>query len=248
MRIIITISIIFLLLILTTIGLSYVLVKIFYFKNTVLVCMDLSLLIFSIILYRFWKSDIQLNKISILSTLKLIGLGVLLMLLFPFLNFTLFFRNINSGLVGVLIPNLDFFSNENFPFSKEYYFFKLLIIGPVLEELFFRGIIQTKLREKLSMTKSIILSSLFFGVWHMDLEQFIVTFLAGLLLGFIYEKNKNLLETIIVHVSVNCGNLFFQNENMTFHFKYIFYYAAIITMVFFISKKLLENKNSLNEF
>ncbi|GAA4282026.1 CPBP family intramembrane glutamic endopeptidase [Gaetbulibacter aestuarii] len=225
---------------LTTLMLSYILVQIFYFKTTVLVSIDLSLLIFSGILLWVWKPIILFDKISAFRVFKLIVLGLLLMLLFPLLNLVLLLKNINLGQIGVMVPSSDILFNENFSFSKGYYCFKLLLIGPILEELFFRGIIQTKLREKCSVKTSIIMSSIFFSAWHMDIEQCIISFLAGLLFGYIYEKNKNLLEIIIVHISVNLGVLFALNENMPFHFKYLFYYGVLLVLTIIITNKILK--------
>ncbi len=59
---------------------------------------------------------------------------------------------------------------------------------------------------------AIIISSLLFGLGHMDSEQSIINFITGLLIGFIYHKTNSLMSAITVHFIINFFSLFFKIE------------------------------------
>ncbi|MDZ7836353.1 MAG: type II CAAX endopeptidase family protein [Alkalibacterium sp.] len=73
-----------------------------------------------------------------------------------------------------------------------------VILGPVIEEFIFRGIILNKWAEKSTNTRALIISSLLFGILHIG--SFIVPqFIGGLLYGIVYIKTKKLIYPIIMH-------------------------------------------------
>ena len=51
------------------------------------------------------------------------------------------------------------------------------IIGPILEELIFRGIVYNNLKKFTNITKSVIITGLIFGIFHGNIIQFIYAFL-----------------------------------------------------------------------
>ncbi|MEG2322529.1 MAG: CPBP family intramembrane glutamic endopeptidase, partial [Bacilli bacterium] len=56
------------------------------------------------------------------------------------------------------------------------------IIGPIIEELMFRGLIYNTLKQKYSNTKSMLLTTILFSLLHFNLIQIIYTFVVGLIL------------------------------------------------------------------
>jgi len=78
-----------------------------------------------------------------------------------------------------------------------------VLIGPVCEEIFFRGIILEGFAKKYDPTKAIIFSALIFGLIHLQPLQVIGAFFAGLILGWIYLKTKSLWVVIALHVINN---------------------------------------------
>ena len=76
-------------------------------------------------------------------------------------------------------------------------------IGPICEEIIFRGVILEGLAKKYSPTKAIIFSALIFGLIHMQPLQVIGAFFAGLILGWIYLKTQSLWIVIALHVINN---------------------------------------------
>lgn len=73
-------------------------------------------------------------------------------------------------------------------------------IGPIAEELIFRGLLLKRLGQKFNILFSIIVTNLLFGILHMDiLGAFIFGFIASLL----YLHSGNLLVPILVHILNN---------------------------------------------
>lgn len=76
-------------------------------------------------------------------------------------------------------------------------------IMPFLEEVLFRQIIFGTLRNRFSFAVSAVVSSLCFGIYHMNVVQFIYAFLMGLILAYVYEKDRRLRVPFIVHSAAN---------------------------------------------
>lgn len=79
----------------------------------------------------------------------------------------------------------------------------IAIIGPVLEEVLFRGAITKALLQQYKPTTAILLSALLFGIFHINPVQIIPAFLIGLLLAWIYYKTASLIPCILMHVINN---------------------------------------------
>jgi len=82
-------------------------------------------------------------------------------------------------------------------------FITLVIAAPILEELIFRGIILDGLLKRYSPTKSILISSLLFGLVHLNPWQFVTGFVLGIFIGWVYNNTKSLTTSIIIHASFN---------------------------------------------
>lgn len=77
------------------------------------------------------------------------------------------------------------------------------IIGPAMEEFVFRAVILGGLLKKYSVKKSIIISSILFGISHLNGIQFINAFLLGILLGYTYIKTKSIYLCMYSHIVFN---------------------------------------------
>lgn len=78
-----------------------------------------------------------------------------------------------------------------------------ITIGPVFEEIIFRGIILKGLLTRYSVKFSILLSSLMFGLIHFKPEQIWGAILLGVFFGFIYFKTKSIGTVILLHSFAN---------------------------------------------
>ncbi|MCR4764664.1 MAG: CPBP family intramembrane metalloprotease [Bacteroidaceae bacterium] len=85
----------------------------------------------------------------------------------------------------------------------------IAIVGPVLEEMLFRGAITTELLKGYSPKKAIIYSALIFGIFHINPAQVLNAFLIGLLLGWLFYKTRSLVPCIVIHILNNSLSVFF---------------------------------------
>lgn len=78
------------------------------------------------------------------------------------------------------------------------------ILGPIAEELMFRGVTQAYLvRSNAHAAVVIFFQALLFGIAHMNLVQSSYAVLLGLFLGFLRYKSGNLRITIFAHIVFN---------------------------------------------
>lgn len=82
-------------------------------------------------------------------------------------------------------------------------FISVGFVAPIIEEIIFRGIILEGLLKNYSEKKAIIISALLFGIVHMNIWQFIVASLFGLILGYWYSKTKSIFICIFAHIINN---------------------------------------------
>lgn len=73
------------------------------------------------------------------------------------------------------------------------------VISPMTEELIFRGIVFTRLKRYFSLTVSVVLSSLVFGIYHGNVVQALYGFLAGCLFAWLYHKSGSFGWTVALH-------------------------------------------------
>ena len=80
----------------------------------------------------------------------------------------------------------------------------VLAVAPaIFEELAFRGFILSGLQSCNSNFKAVLISSLLFGIAHSILQQSIVTFFLGCLLGYIAVKTSSVIPCILYHLVHN---------------------------------------------
>jgi len=79
--------------------------------------------------------------------------------------------------------------------------------APIVEELVFRGIIFNRLSAWMPSWIAVIVSSVMFGIMHLNLFQGLYTFLIGVAFCVLYVRYRNLLIPIIGHIAFNSVNL-----------------------------------------
>lgn len=78
------------------------------------------------------------------------------------------------------------------------------LIGPMVEELIFRGLLLNTLWKVFSFHKAIIISSLCFGLLHGNSVMTMTSAtLMGIVLAYTYAINRNLMDSIIAHLIYN---------------------------------------------
>lgn len=82
------------------------------------------------------------------------------------------------------------------------------IIGPICEELMFRGIVFHRLKDWVKPQAAIAISALLFGIYHGNVVQFFYATCMGVMLAVIYDKTGTLWISIVAHIAANLWSLF----------------------------------------
>jgi membrane protease YdiL (CAAX protease family) len=77
------------------------------------------------------------------------------------------------------------------------------LVGPVAEEVFFRGVLFTTLRRRLSRGMAVLISGALFAAIHTNAIGFVPILILGCLLADLYERTGSLFSPIAVHVLHN---------------------------------------------
>jgi len=131
---------------------------------------------------------------------------------------------IQTGIISPIVNSLPMpefmqkifleFANQNGVFS----FISIVIAAPIIEELIFRGIILNGLLQRYSPVKSIILSSILFGIIHLNPWQFVSALIIGVFSGWVYYRTRKLSLSILIHLVNNLvafvGMYFMDAETM----------------------------------
>ena len=140
------------------------------------------------------KKLLSLIPLSILVRIPLLILVVLMVLLFG----DMFVNTIDEGVA---------YQWEGFTdLSGWGYVIAILsfgVIGPIHEELFFRGVVYNYLKKNYSIRASIIYSTVVFTLFHLHPGLYPSSFILGFFLVLVYHKWNNLSYSIILHMLIN---------------------------------------------
>jgi len=126
-----------------------------------------------------------------------------------------------------------------------------MLIGPIIEEIFFRGTILKGFLSNYTPKMAIIVSALIFGVIHIRPEQVWGAILLGLFFGWIYYKTRSIGITIILHIIANFSiifqsYLFNKYSNIATVTTISIYITPISVILICIALKRLYNKMNLS--
>lgn len=92
----------------------------------------------------------------------------------------------------------------------------VVLLAPVFEELICRGLVLESLRARYGVVSAWLVSSLFFGILHLQPQLVVNAFFVGLILAFIYIRTDSLWPAMILHavnngvaylmISMGCGS------------------------------------------
>jgi len=188
--------------------------------------------------FKQYLEDIGLTRFKPFVRLVLLALSCYLLLALSQVTGTLIFRSMERFPItlGFIKQVLDL-SGDLPPKSASL----LVSIPSIFEEMTFRGIILAVFLQRYSSRKSIIFSSLAFGLIHalnllMGSEliwvigQVIWAFSIGLFYGYVFVKTQSLLPSMIVHY---LGNAFIGSITMYFQNRASVEVQAIYGVLFF---------------
>ena len=77
------------------------------------------------------------------------------------------------------------------------------VVSPLAEEVVFRGIIYNRLRRFFGPLFGIVVSALFFGVFHGNLVQGVYGTIMGIFMAYVYERQDIFFRPVLFHVAAN---------------------------------------------
>lgn len=110
---------------------------------------------------------------------------------------------------GLESATADLTAQNNSAWSLWFMYFYASLLGPVLEELLYRGVILQSMR-KYNERFAIVLSALIFGLMHQNYQQFILAFMLGLILAAADVRSGSIIPSIIMHIIVNTSGVVMQ--------------------------------------
>ncbi len=122
---------------------------------------------------------------------------------------------INFSLNKFVLINAFNASYENLLYGFQYFntiqaLIYVCILGPIWEELLHRGYILKGLRNKYGTIVSLIISSLIFAVFHMNIVQGINAFIMGMVFGVLFIKTGSIFSCMIAHIINNSIAMYIQ--------------------------------------
>ena len=166
-----------------------------YLNNRTLLMVVVTFIMFGIIFISIIrKMNLEKNKTNI-DSYNLINIFILGMFIATFFN--TFIYTLNN-----VIHITDSYKISSLPLMVT--IVSSGIIGPILEELLFRGILYNKLLEFNKHNKACFITSVIFSLVHFpNLITMIYTFILSFIMIYLYDKFKNLLAPIIFHIGIN---------------------------------------------
>ena len=135
--------------------------------------------------------------------------------------------------------------------------FDVILIGPICEEILFRGFIYTKFKMRYDSVTSIILSSILFAISHNPNSIESIGFIPlGIFFNYLYEKTNYILIPIIAHVVYNFlltiinfyAMLYYEKIIKLVPFNFFLFYFIILTLIIvLLEKKYKKIKENLKE-
>lgn len=112
-----------------------------------------------------------------------------------------------TGLVDILSKKITSYDEVNASLSNPEHliltFIAIIFVGPIVEEVLFRGLVLNELKKNLNIFVAIIIQGVLFGIYHMNLLQGIYASILGIALGFINYYTGTILSSIIGHMCFN---------------------------------------------
>lgn len=104
------------------------------------------------------------------------------------------------SVVIVIEPIMQLLPDVQAPAGRGFYMLlALLVVAPIFEELLCRGVILEAVRRKHGGLVACLLSSLVFGIMHIEPQAVLNAFMIGMLLGYLYLRTNSIFASIIIH-------------------------------------------------
>ena len=85
---------------------------------------------------------------------------------------------------------------------------QVCLIAPIIEELFFRGLIFSLMSKLLPFIFANVVQAIVFGIYHGNVVQVVYAFILGMFIGYILFITGSIVYTIVLHMSINLTGMF----------------------------------------
>jgi len=100
-------------------------------------------------------------------------------------------------------PVVELFLKEQNPAFLAYTSVFAAVVGPIIEELFFRAFMYSALKKYIGIFWAMFITASIFAVLHTNLVGFLPIMVLGIALAYLYEKTGNLVSSITLHIMHN---------------------------------------------
>ena len=105
--------------------------------------------------------------------------------------------------VGVTLPESDFTISTPDTASIVMQFIYVIVLGPLAEELIYRGLVLTLLKP-FGKWLAVFFSALIFGMMHGNIPQMASSFASALVMGVVAIQCGSIIPTLVIHI---CNNI-----------------------------------------
>lgn len=192
--------------------------------------------IFMLILFSIWLLKIRKHEPDIQTSMQshmmlkipvlALGMGGISSLWFILADF--FLKPI--PLIGNSLQSFDDTWSQVGAESYFWVFLSIVLTGPIVEEVLFRGIVFHYLEKIKSGWFPILTSGIIFGLCHMEPVQIVYTTIGGIISGIVYAKVRNLKITIAIHILNNFLSTLPPFMDTPFMDKFIFYISVLMVI------------------
>lgn len=81
------------------------------------------------------------------------------------------------------------------------------VYGPVVEEVVFRGVFDTQFGKYATPMKAALVSSLAFGLMHLNVNQASYAFVLGMIFAIVNKASGSIITSMIIHMVINSVNM-----------------------------------------
>lgn len=109
------------------------------------------------------------------------------------------------SMIGMMEQNSDYQAVANTQFAANIYLTAIGygFVSPVAEELLFRGLIYTRMRQYFHVRIAIVASAALFGLYHGNSVQVTYAFVMGLFMAYAYEAFGSFYMPLGIHIGAN---------------------------------------------
>lgn len=212
-----------------------------------------------VVIYYIWYRRFNRKDKTLSRTKYIIAKNLKLYLLLGFgdLFLTYGILNLLLGFITRYFPQVVSNYNSKMSYMNEGSLILVVlssaILGPVYEELLFRGVILKKAKDIMPFYAANILQALLFAIFHMNWIQLIYTFPAGLLYGYVTYKYQSLFPSIFLHIFTNACSILISNYSdiIEEHINISMWFFMALTLVgvilFIVSYFMIKSKTPIED-